>query len=372
MKIDHQVAPHSSHLSIWDPITVGRMHLPHRLAMAPMTRDRAEPDGTPGALAARYYSQRASFGLVISEGTQPSDDGQGYLLSPGIYTASHVEGWRKVTDAVHARGAHMFIQLMHVGRMSHPDNTPHHRQPVAPSAVTPKVSMHTASGRKPVPAPRALSVEEIHQTVEDFAHAAECAIEAGADGVEIHGANGYLVEQFLSTNANLRSDSYGGSMENRARFAIETAAAISERIGKDRTAIRLSPESTLGDLEKGAEGPDLYRYLVGELARLDLVYLHIVQYGSNELLRDIRRLWSNTLVVNRANRPREALGADIESGLADMASVARWALANPDFPERVRTGAELNKLDETTMFGGGAHGYVDYPTLDEAAAGSVA
>ena len=221
--------------------------------MSPMTRSRAKPDGTPGDLAAEYYAQRAGVGLIVAEGTQPSDDGQGYLTTPGIYTAAHVAGWKKVTTAVHDKGGRIFIQLMHAGRMSHPDNKPHHRQAVAPSAIAPASQMFTATGMQEIPVPRALSTEDIHQTVADFRHAARAAIEAGADGVEIHGANGYLVQQFFAPNANTRTDQYGGSIENRTRFAIEVAKAIAEEIGADRTAIRLSPGSTLGGLDEGSE-----------------------------------------------------------------------------------------------------------------------
>src|ERR1700756_2478220 len=208
------------------PIRVGRDTLPNRLVMAPMTRSRAKFDGTPGDLAADYYAQRASVGLIVSEGTQPSDDGQGYLATPGIYTPTHIAGWKKVTTAVHDKGGHIFIQLMHAGRMSHPDNTPHHRQALAPSAVAPGSQMFTATGMQDIPTPRALTSEEIRQTVADFRHAARSAIEAGADGVEIHGANGYLLQQFFAPSANTRIDQYGGSVENRAHFAIEVATAI--------------------------------------------------------------------------------------------------------------------------------------------------
>ncbi len=219
---------------LWSPLKLANFTLPHRLAMAPMTRSRAKPDGTPGDLAAEYYAQRASLGLLISEGTQPSEDGQGYLATPGIYTDAHVAGWRKVADAVHAKGGRLFIQLMHVGRRSHPDNTPHHRQPVAPSAIAAGEDMFTMTGMLPVPEPRALETEEVRQTVADFAHAARRAIEAGADGVEIHGANGYLVHQFLAPDANRRTDIYGGSMENRARFALEVTRAVADAIGRKR------------------------------------------------------------------------------------------------------------------------------------------
>ncbi|HET7267897.1 MAG TPA: alkene reductase [Oleiagrimonas sp.] len=362
----NSVAEHRAHPAIWSPITIGRMQLSHRLAMAPMTRSRAEADGTPGALTAEYFAQRAGFGLLVTDGTQPSADGQGYLRTPGIYTDAHVAGWRRVSDAVHERGGHLFIQLMHVGRMSHPDNTPHHRQPVAPSAIAPGVEMFTASGPQQAPTPRALSLDEVRATVRDHADAAERAIEAGADGVEIHGANGYLIQQFLAANANRRADAYGGGIDKRVRFALEVAATVAERIGPERTGMRLSPGSSLGGIEEGAEGPDLYRYLVERLAELDLAYVHIMHTGNEALLHDIRRLWPNALLVNRANRPLQALGDDIEAGLADIAPVARWALANPDFVERVRRDAPLNELDPATLYSGGAAGYTDYPTLAEA------
>ncbi|MGB7213583.1 MAG: alkene reductase, partial [Gammaproteobacteria bacterium] len=239
--------------TIWDEARVGRLKWPHRFAMAPMTRSRAQPDGTPGPLAATYYAQRASLGLLISEGVQPSDDGQGYMLTPGIYTDRHVEGWRRVTDAVHDAGGYIYLQLMHVGRVSHPDNTPHHRQALAPSAVATGEQIFTPGGLKPMPVPRAMTIDDIRKTIDDFAYAATRAIEAGADGIEIHGANGYLVQQFLSANANLREDEYGGSIENRARFAIETAAAVAAAIGPDRTGIRLSPGSTFNAIEEGEE-----------------------------------------------------------------------------------------------------------------------
>src|ERR1700760_2905547 len=224
---------------LFTPVRVGRHTLPNRLVMAPMTRSRAQLDGTPGALAAEYYAQRAGLGLIVTEGTQPSDDAQGYLATPGIYAPAHIAGWKKVTAAVHDKGARIFIQIMHAGRMSHPDNTPHHRQAVAPSAVAPGAPMFTATGMQDIPAPRALTSDEIRRTVADFRHAARSAIDAGADGVEIHGANGYLVHQFLAANANMRTDQYGGSIPNRARFAIDIAKAIPADIGAEKTALRL-------------------------------------------------------------------------------------------------------------------------------------
>ncbi len=349
--------------SVWDPITVGRVRLPHRFAMSPMTRSRAADDGTPGDLAAEYYGQRAALGLLITEGTQPSADGQGYLSTPGIYTDRHVEGWRRVTSAVHDRGGRLFIQLMHAGRMAHPDNTPHHRAPVAPSAIATGDKIHTRNGPQPTPVPRVLTVDEIGATIADYRHAAARSIEAGADGVEIHGANGYLIQQFFAPNANMRTDAYGGSMVNRARFGLEVAAAVAAEIGPDRTGIRLSPGSRLGGIVEGDDHEALYLHVVEELARLDLAYLHIAHGGNDALLKRMRAAWPRTLLVNRINRPLEVAMADVEAGLADIAPVGRWALANPDFIERFRQGAALNALDPSTFYSAGARGYTDYPRL---------
>jgi N-ethylmaleimide reductase len=350
------------------PVRVGRYTLPNRLVMAPMTRSRARLDGTPGELAAEYYSQRASVGLVVTEGTQPSDDGQGYLATPGIYTPAHVAGWKKVSAAVHDKRGRIFIQLMHAGRMSHPDNTPHHRQAVAPSAIAPGVQMFTATGMQDIPVPRALTTEEVRRTVADFRHAARSAIEAGADGVEIHGANGYLVQQFFAPNANTRTDEYGGSIANRARFAIEVVTAIAEEIGADRTAIRLSPGIMMWGIDEGAEGPALYRYLVAELDRLGLAYLHIVHGGDEQRVGDIRALWKQPLIVNRPGRPRDRIGADVASGLSDLEAYGQMVLANPDFVGRLKEGAPMNEADRAGFFGGAAQGYTDYPALEAATA----
>ncbi len=348
--------------SLWTPLRVGRIELANRLVMAPMTRSRATPDGVPSDLNAAYYAQRASFGLIIAEGTQPSADGQGYLLTPGIHDDAQVAGWKLVADAVHAAKSHLFIQLMHVGRVAHSDNTPHGRQPVAPSPVRAGGEMFTATGPKPMTEPRELSVGEITQTARDYAHAAALAVAAGADGVEIHGANGYLVQQFLSDNANHRSDEYGGSVENRSRFAIEVASAVAAEIGADRTGIRISPGGTFNDIVEG-DPHALYRYLVPQLAALDLAYLHVLHAGDEELLRAIRQEWPTSLIVNRAGRLREQIADDVEIGLADAASVATFALANPDLVARLKSGSPLNEADPDTFYGGDEHGYTDYPTL---------
>jgi 2,4-dienoyl-CoA reductase-like NADH-dependent reductase (Old Yellow Enzyme family) len=352
---------------LFTPVRVGRHTLPNRLVMAPMTRSRAQLDGTPGELAAEYYAQRAGLGLIVTEGTQPSDDAQGYLATPGIYTPSHIAGWKKVTKAVHDKGGRIFIQIMHAGRMSHPDNTPHHRQAVAPSAIAPGAQMFTAAGMKDILAPRALTGDEVRQTVVDLRRSARAAIEAGADGVEIHGANSYLIQQFIAPSANTRTDEYGGSIANRARFAIDVTTAIAGEIGADRTAIRLSPGFTMNGIDEGPEGPDLYRYLIAELDKLGLAYVHVLHTGDERLVADIRRLWRQSLILNRPGRPRDQLGADVASGLADLEAYGQMVLANPDFVARLKAGAPMNEADRATFFGGAARGYTDYPALEAAA-----
>jgi len=352
---------------VWSPIKIANMQLPHRLAMAPMTRSRAKADGTPGDLAPLYYAQRASMGLLITEGAQPSADGQGYMNTPGSFADEHVAGWRKVADAVHEAGGRLFIQLMHVGRMGHPANTPHHRQPVAPSAIAPGKEMFTSQGMQAIPVPREMTTAEIKQTVADFANAARRAVEAGADGVEVHGANGYLVHQFNAPDSNHRTDEYGGSMENRARFAVEVVRAIADAIGPERTAIHLSPGLPTGGIEEGQENDDLYRYLAAEFDRMKIAYLHILHVRSDLLLEEIRKAFGGVLMVNRPGRQRDQVGSDVAAGLADMEALGQMALANPDLVDRLKSGAPFNEV-RTPLFysGGGAEGYVDYPVLEPA------
>jgi N-ethylmaleimide reductase len=352
---------------LWQPIQVGDIQLNHRLAMAPMTRSRATPQGVPTHLNAEYYAQRASMGLLISEGTQPSDDGQGYLYTPGIYTDAHVAGWRKVTEVVHAAGGQMFIQLMHVGRISHPANTPHGRQAVAPSAVKPDTKMFTPSGLVEIPEPRALHIDEIAAVVQEFRHAAVAARKAGAEGVEIHGANGYLIHQFLSDNANLRTDRYGGSVEGKIRFALEVASAIAEEIGAGRTGIRISPGNTYNGIVEN-DVYNVYDVLIRELGRLGLAYLHVAHMGDEVLLRRIRDNWPGVLILNRGGADLPTRLADLDNGIADIVSIGSMSLANPDLPERIRKNASLNAPDPATFFGGDAKGYTDYPTLAMTAA----
>lgn len=347
--------------TLWTPTTVGGTSLPHRLVMAPMTRDRSTPEGVPTELNAEYYAQRASNALIITEGTQPSPDGQGYLLTPGIHNDEQVAGWRQVTDAVHAANGRIFIQLMHVGRISHPANTPHGRQPVAPSAIRPAGVMFTASGPQEMPTPRPLTTEEVAASVEDFRRAAAASIAAGADGVEIHAANGYLVHQFLSDNTNQRTDHYGGSIDNRIRFAVEVATAVANEIGAERTGLRISPGNPYNDITE-SDTAELYPALLRAVSPLGLAYLHVLHAGDDALLDALRELWPSTLILNRSGTDLPTRVKDIENGTAELISVGALALANPDLVARLRSDAPLNTPDPATFYGGGAVGYTDYPT----------
>lgn len=348
---------------LWQPVRAGDLQLPHRLAMAPMTRSRVPNGGAPTEMNARYYAQRASNALIISEGTQPSEDGQGYIDTPGIHSEQHKDGWRIVTDAVHHAGGRIVIQLMHVGRIAHPDNTAHGRQPVAPSAVRADVNMFTATGLQPVPEPRALTTDEVRGVVDEFRGAAKAAVEAGADGVEIHSANGYLLHQFLSSNANQRTDEYGGSIDNRIRMSVEVAAAVADEIGAGRTGIRISPGNPLADIVED-DVAELYPALVSALDRLGLGYLHIAG-RDDALLTELRRRWSGTLLLNRPGADIATRAHDIARGLADVVTVGAMNLANPDLMDRLRLGVELNSPDRATFYGGNERGYLDYPTLHD-------
>jgi N-ethylmaleimide reductase len=340
---------------------LGGLQLPNRLVMAPMTRSRAYVDGIPSSLTALYYAQRASAGLIISEGIQPSQAGKGYMNTPGLHTDEQVTGWREVTDAVHAAGGRIFAQIMHAGRIGHPDNTG--GLPVGPSAVQPATQMFTPNGMQDIPVPVELSASEIEEAVQDFAAASVRAIEAGFDGVELHGANGYLIHQFLSQNANLREDGFGGSVDGRIRFAVETAKAVVNAIGASRVGIRISPGNGAGDLAED-DMHEVYPALVSALSELDLAYLHLVVSSSEELNGRIRALWPNTLIANDTSfaDPAEASAHWLSRG-ADLVSLGKSFLANPDLPIRLRLGATLNEADFTTAFGGDHRGYTDYPTL---------
>lgn len=357
---------------LFEPLSIGKIQLPHRLVMAPMTRSRASADGVVGALTAEYYRQRASAGLIISECIQPNALGQGYILTPGLHTDEQVEGWRAVTDAVHEADGRIIAQLTHTGRIGHPSLYPNGELPLAPSAVASGEQLFSLEGMLDHPVPRPMTVDDIRATVADFATAARNAIDAGFDGVEVHGANGYLVHQFLADNTNLRTDDYGGSVENRIRFAVEVVTAVADVVGADRTGIRLSPANPFNNIQEVDPLP-VYRGLLAALADLGLAYVHLVETGDRELTRVLRDAWSGPLVLNPHPSPDafpaspEAATAALEDGLADAVSLATLWLANPDLDARIRAGGPFNTPDPTTFYGGDHSGYTDYPTLDRAA-----
>ncbi len=352
---------------LFDGLTVKSWELPHRLVMAPLTRNRADGDGVPGDLAVEYYSQRAGAGLIITEGTQPSAVGQGYLNTPGLHSPAQVAGWRRVADAVHAQGGRIVAQLMHAGRVAHPDNK-HGLETVAPSALAAPNQMFTADGMKPHPVPRALSAEELPAVVEEYVQAARNAVEAGLDGVEVHAANGYLIHQFLAPGSNHREDAYGGSPDHRVRFALEVTRAVAEAIGPERVGIRISPAHNIqGATEDDpADVEATYSTLVAGIAPLGLAYLSILADPRADLTQRLRKDFGGVVILNDGFgevTTREKAQAILEEDLADAVAVGRPFLANPDLPRRWQLGAELNEPNPDTFYGGGAEGYTDYPFL---------
>ncbi|MFB6778208.1 alkene reductase [Streptomyces sp. NPDC056352] len=350
----------------FDPIDLSGTQLANRIAMAPMTRSRAGEGGTATDLVAEYYAQRASAGLIITEGIQPSVVGQGYPSTPGLHSEEQVASWRKVTDAVHAAGGRIFAQLMHAGRIGHPDLLPDGLAPVSASPVKPAGQLYTGTGLEDFTTPRALTGDEVRQTIADFATAARNAVDAGFDGVELHGANGYLIHQFLAPNTNLRTDEWGGSEQARIRFAVEVVKAVAAEIGAERTGLRISPGNPYNDIDEPA--PDaVYTALVGEIEPLGLAYLHVLEAVEiRELTLALRKQFSGTFVINALTDG--PTGPDdhsvIDDGIADIISYGALFIANPDLPVRLRTGGPFNTPDPSTFFGGDAKGYVDYPALD--------
>ncbi|MFI9582966.1 alkene reductase [Streptomyces sp. NPDC052236] len=352
----------------FDPIDLSGTQLANRIAMAPMTRSRAHGEGlTVTESVVEYYAQRASAGLIITEGIQPSVVGQGYPYTPGLHTAEHVAAWRKVTDAVHAKGGKIFAQIMHAGRIGHPSIWPDQELlSVAPSAVTPAGQLYTGEGMQDFIAPRELTADEILSVIGEFVHASRSAIEAGFDGVELHGANGYLIHQFLTTNTNLRTDEWGGSVENRIRFAVEVAKAVAEAIGPERTAMRLSPGNPYNDMAE-ADTEVIYPALVKELEPLGLGYLHVTEVapGFRDVTLALRKQFSSTFILNPLTEgptDHEALSL-IEDGIADIVAFGQLFLANPDLPARLKNAGPYNPADGATFFGGHDEGYIDYPSL---------
>lgn len=358
-------------ISLFQPYMLGSLALTNRIVMAPLTRNRAGAGLVPSELAATYYAQRASAGLLITEATQISAQAQGYQDTPGLYTQAQIDAWRKVTDAVHAKGGKIFVQLWHVGRISHVDLQPGGAAPVAPSAIRAETKTFVNNGFHDVSVPRALELAELPGIIEDFRQAAANAITAGFDGVEIHAANGYLLEQFLKDGANQRTDAYGGSIENRARLLLEVTQAVIKAIGAERTGVRISPVSPANAISCTNPQPQ-YDYVADQLSALGVVYLHVVE-GATGGPRDIapfnydslRQRFKQTYIGNNGYSVALA-AAQLAEAKADLFAFGRPFIANPDLIERLKTGAALNPLDATTLYGGGAKGYTDYPTLAEA------
>ncbi len=370
--------------TLFDPVKVGALSLRNRIVMAPLTRNRS-PNAVPQPVTATYYAQRASAGLLITEATAISHQGQGYADVPGLYAPEQLEGWRRVTDAVHAEGGHIVTQLWHVGRISHTSLQPGGGAPVAPSAIRAKAKTYLvgpdgAGSFAETSEPRALATEELAGIVEDYRRAARAAIDAGFDGVEIHAANGYLIDQFLRSGSNLRTDAYGGRIENRARLLDEVVAAVCEAIGADRTGIRISPVTPANDAADD-QPQALFDYVVRLLARYPLAYIHVIEgatggardYQQGDQPFDYERLRAGYVAAGgkaawMVNNGYDNVTAEeaVANGRADLVAFGKAYIANPDLVERLREGAPLNAPDKATFYGGGEHGYVDYPTLEDA------
>ena len=354
---------------LFEPFKLGPMTLPNRLVMAPLTRNRAIPPGmAPSPLAVEYYGQRASAGLLVTEASQVSQQGQGYQDTPGIYSSEQVAGWRKVTSRVHEHGGRIFIQLWHVGRISHTSLQPGGGVPVAPSAIRAKGKTFVNGTFTEISEPRALELGEIPGIIESFRRAAANANEAGFDGVEVHGANGYLLDQFAKDGTNKRTDAYGGSIENRARLMLEVAKVVAAETGPERTGIRISPVTPANDISDSNPQP-LFDHIVGELDALKLVYIHVIE-GATGGPRDIapfdydslRKRFKGAYVANNGY-DFELATKVLAEGRADLIAFGKPFISNPDLVERLKRGAPLNAWDKATFYGGGAKGYTDYPML---------
>lgn len=356
--------------TLFEPVRIGKTELSNRLVMAPMTRGRADDAGAQPAYAAEYYGQRAAAGLIITEATNISPMAKGYVRTPGIYTAEQAESWRRVTDAVHARGGKIFLQIFHTGRIALPDFLPGAARPVAPSAVKAKGQNYTDEGMKDFVTPRELTTDEVRRTVQDFAAAARRAIEADFDGVELHSANGYLAHQFLGTNTNLRTDQYGGSQENRARFLLEALDAMSAAIGADKVGVKLSPGVPFNDMQD-ADAEEFYPFVIRKLNERNLAYLHVGFEESPTTKinwhKKLRPLYRGVYFAN-GGLTRETGEKLLARGDADAIVYGKLFLANPDLPERFKRDALLNEPDQSTFYTPGERGYTDYPTLELAAA----
>jgi N-ethylmaleimide reductase len=360
---------------LFSPLTLGPLTLPNRMVMAPLTRSRATDGDVPSDLAVTYYTQRATAGLIISEATQISAQGKGYPKTPGIFTEAQIAGWRKVTDSVHAAGGHIFLQMWHVGRISHPDNQASGELPVAPSAIKPSGKIFTETGEQEFVTPRALETSELPGIIQQYAAGAQNAKDAGFDGVEVHGANGYLLDQFLRDSTNQRTDEYGGSVENRARLLLEATEAVIKVWGADRVGVRLSPYSGFNDIHDSAP-VETFAYVAQKLRDLGIVYLHIIEpvktdhpmatpeSETNPIAPILHKAFGGAFMLN-GGYDKETGDAAIESGYADLICFGVPFIANPDLVKRYQTNAALNTPDQSTFYAGSAGGYTDYPALAE-------
>ncbi|MEI7574236.1 MAG: alkene reductase [Methylotenera sp.] len=355
-------------LDLFSPVKLGGIALKNRMVMAPLTRNRAGAGGVPQALNVTYYAQRASAGLIISEATPISAMAHGYPALPGIYTDEQVAGWKKVTDAVHAEGGKIVLQLWHVGRISHPSLLPNDAQPVAPSAITPNGKAFTYQGLVDYVQPRALDVSELPGIVADYVHATKSALLAGFDGVEIHAANGYLLDQFLRDGTNKREDNYGGNIENRTRLLLEVTKAVVAVAGADKVGIRISPVNPFNDM-KDSNPQALFNYVVDALNQFNLAYLHVVEGGIHGGgiadpfdFSALRKHCQSPYIANLAYDKARG-NAAIATGHADAVAYGVPFIANPDLVKRFSTNAALNEADSSTFYGGTEQGYTDYPFL---------
>ncbi|MBC7786295.1 MAG: alkene reductase [Methylophilaceae bacterium] len=355
-------------LDLFSPVKLGSILLNNRMVMAPLTRNRSSETGVPQAMNVTYYEQRATAGLIITEATPISAMAHGYPALPGIYSGEQVVGWRKVTDAVHAKGSKIVLQLWHVGRISHPSLLPNGALPVAPSAIKPAGKAFTYEGLVDYVTPRALDASELPELIKDYAHATQCALDAGFDGVEIHAANGYLLDQFLRDGSNKRTDNYGGSFENRTRLLLEVTEAVVAVAGADKVGLRLSPANPFNDMHD-SHPQSLFNYVVTALNPFNLAYLHIVEggiHGGGEAapfdFSELRALYQHSYMANLGFN-KQTGNAAIAAGEADCIAFGVPFIANPDLVERYKTDAALNEADSTTFYGGNEKGYIDYPTL---------
>ena len=356
-------------LDLFSPLKLGAFALKNRVVMAPLTRNRAGEGGVPQDLNVTYYEQRATAGLIITEATPISPMAHGYPALPGIYTDAQIAGWKKVTDAVHAQGGKIVIQLWHVGRISHPSLLPNQSQPVAPSAIKPVGQAFTYQGLQDYVTPRALELDELPTIVQDYVHATRCAIAAGFDGVEVHAANGYLLDQFLRDGSNQREDAYGGSLENRARLLLEVVQAVVDTIGADKVGVRISPVNPFNDM-KDSQPQQTFNYVTQALNQFDLAYLHAVEggiHGGGESepfdFETMRKLFKNGYIANLGYDKARG-NAVIASGHADAVAFGVPFIANPDLVARYEKDAPLNEADSSSFYGGTDKGYTDYPFLN--------